>query len=61
MAEQERDHTQNSSVPVLTDMGPLISYRDGPDDADNTEDESHHLSVYETDPRSTRQQCNARA
>jgi hypothetical protein len=32
-------------------MGPpIISNRDGPDDADNTEDESHHLSVYETDP-----------
>ena len=50
MAEQERDLTQNSSVPVLTDMGPPISNRGGPDDADNTEDESHHLSVYEIDP-----------
>ena len=50
MAEQERVHTQNSSVPVLTDMGPPISNREVPDDADNTEGESHHLSVYETDP-----------
>ena len=50
MAEQERDHTQNSSVPVLTDLGPPISNRDGPDDAENTEDESHQLSVYATDP-----------
>ena len=56
MAEQERDHMQNSSVPVVTDMGPPISNRDGPDDADNTDDESHQLSVDET-----RQQCNARA
>ena len=51
MAEQERDLTQNSSVLVLTAMGPPISNnRDGPDNADNTEDEPHHLSVHETDP-----------
>ena len=50
MAEQERDHTQNPSVPELTDMGPPISNRDGPNNADNTEDEPHHLSVHETDP-----------
>ena len=50
MAEQERDLTQSSSVPMLTDMGPPISNRGGPDDADNTEDELHHLSVHETDP-----------
>ena len=49
MAEQESDHTQNSTVPALTDMGPPISNRDGPDNADNTEDESCRLSVYGTD------------
>ena len=50
MAEQERDHTPNSSVTVVTDLGPPISNRDGPDDAGNTEDESHQLSVYDIDP-----------
>ena len=50
MAEQERDITQNSSVPVLPAMGPPISNRDGPDNADNTGDEPHHLSVHKTDP-----------
>ncbi len=50
MAGQERGPTQDSPVPVLTDMGPPTSNRGGPDAADNTEDELHRLSVYETDP-----------
>ena len=36
--------------PVLTDMGPHTLNGGSPDAADDTEEELHRLSVYETDP-----------
>ena len=50
VAERERGPMREPSQPVLTDMGPPSSNGGGPDAADDTEEELHRLSVYETDP-----------
>ena len=50
MTERERGPTRDSPQPMLTEMGPRTSNGGGPDAADDTEEELHRLSVYETDP-----------